>query len=52
MTTIDEFVLECRPIVNLSVVFIPDVKPKLSPTFNECYTFIDIAFQFINKLEL
>ena len=52
MTTLDEFLLECRPIVNLSVVFIPDVKPKLSPTFNECYSFIDIAFQFINKLEL
>jgi len=52
MTTIDEFVLECRPIINPSVVIIPDVTPKLSPTFIECFTFIDISFQFKNKLVL
>ena len=44
ITTKDELVLECRPIINPSVVIIPDVTPKLRPTFIECFTFVDISF--------
>ena len=30
-----EWVPECRPTINPNVVIIPEVKPKLNPTFNE-----------------
>jgi len=36
ITTPFEWVPECKPIINPSVVIIPDVRPKLTPVFNEC----------------
>lgn len=37
MTIRHEFVLEYNPIINPSVVMIPDVNPKLKPTLRECF---------------
>jgi len=37
MTMRTEFVLENNPIINPSVVMIPDVNPKLKPILRECF---------------
>lgn len=37
MTIRYELVLEYNPIINPSVVMIPDVNPKLNPTLRECF---------------
>ena len=37
MTIRNELVLEYNPIINPSVVMIPDVNPKLNPTLRECF---------------
>jgi hypothetical protein len=37
MTTRVEFVDAYSPIINPRVVMIPEVNPKLNPTFNECF---------------
>jgi hypothetical protein len=36
MTTSFEWVPECSPTINPSVVIIPEVKPKLKPVLKEC----------------
>lgn len=36
-TTSFEWVPECNPTINPSVVIIPEVKPKLNPVFIECF---------------
>lgn len=37
ITTRVELVLAYNPIINPSVVMIPDVNPKLNPTLSECF---------------
>lgn len=39
-TTSLECVPECRPTISPRVVIIPEVKPKLNPIFNECFSFM------------
>jgi len=38
ITTIFEFVLEYNPMINPSVVIIPEVRPKLKPLFIDFFT--------------
>ena len=51
ITTSFEWVLECSPTIKPIVVIIPEVKPKLNPTFNECFIMSPYLYLiFINDL--
>lgn len=46
--TIFEWVPECNPTINPSVVIIPEVNPKLKPVLNECLM-VNIIFNSTKK---